>query len=185
MLEPCERILTLVKLSYERLKSFCPVEQSWKACEYIRWVETRNTHKYSYLFNKLWFVNCLIPIYQPPDRIIPNNTQLLLKGHFAWFSPMTKLFHSVIDDILKGTAFYCKFKNTLYPNITWLEEASAICWNIVNLDLWVGVVYPMMELCWLMDWPTINLPNADLILILPVAFKIWYKDVLDIALHGG
>ena len=78
-------------------------------------------------FNKLWFVNCFIPIYQPPDRMISNNTQLLLKGHLTWFSPMTKFFHSVIDDILKGTVFYCKFKNALYPNITRLEKVSAIC----------------------------------------------------------
>ena len=33
--------------------------------------------------------------------------------------------------------------------------------------------------------PTINLPNTDLIMILPMLFKVWDKDVLDIALHGG
>ena len=85
-----------------------------------------------YLFNKLWVIDCLIPIYQPPDRMILNHWQPLLIIYLAWLNPRTQLIHSVIDGVLKCTAPYCKFENTLYPYITWLEKTSAVCWDIVN-----------------------------------------------------
>ena len=99
-----------------------------------------------YLFYKLWVIDCLIPIYQLPDRTIPNHWQPLLIIYLAWLNPRTQLIHSVIDDVLKCTAPDCKFENTLYPYITWLEKTSAVCWDIVNPDPWIGIVHPTTEL---------------------------------------
>ena len=78
--------------------------------------------------------------------MIPNNIQLLLKDHLAWFNTTIQLFHSVID-VLKGTLSDCRLKRMLDPNITWLEKTSAICWNIMNVNPWVGTIHPMVEFC--------------------------------------
>ena len=101
----------------------------------------------SNLFDKFRVVNCLVPMYQPPYRLFSNYRQLLFKGYHAWLNTTIQLFCGIIDNILEGRSPYCKLENSLDPNITWLEEASAISWNIVNPDPWVGVVHPVVELC--------------------------------------
>jgi hypothetical protein len=95
-------------------------------------VGLRITQEKKYLFNNFTLINSFTSIDKPTHRTVPDNRQLFLKYDFAGPDARVQLLHGIIHNVFKGRSSDGKFENSLDPNITCLEEASAIGRNIVD-----------------------------------------------------
>jgi hypothetical protein len=52
----------------------------------------------------------------------------------------------MVHNITESRSFYGQLEYSLNPNITWLEQASAIGWDKVDADPWIFYGHPAPKL---------------------------------------